>query len=100
MVDNDGGGIFSFLPQASAVADGALRAALGHPHGADLAAIAAAYGVPVTTVGRAAEVWRRRSARRCRPAGVRMVLARTDRAANVAVHDELNAAVAAAVAGL
>jgi len=99
VLDNAGGGIFSFLPHARALPAAAFERLWATPHGADLAAIAAAYAIPVEVVGRADELG---------PAvdgavaagGVRMVLARTDRAANVAVHDELNAAVAGAVAGL
>jgi 2-succinyl-5-enolpyruvyl-6-hydroxy-3-cyclohexene-1-carboxylate synthase len=99
VVDNDGGGIFSFLPQASAVPDPTFERLWGTPHHADLAAVAAAYGVPVTSVGStgglAAAV-----AGAIKAGGVRVVLARTDRRANVVVHDELNAAVANAVANL
>jgi 2-succinyl-5-enolpyruvyl-6-hydroxy-3-cyclohexene-1-carboxylate synthase len=100
VVDNDGGGIFSFLPQASLPTE-QFELLWGTPHGADLAdlaALARAHGLPVATVEATADV---------APAvlagvaegGVRLVLAHTDRQANVAVHDELNAAVAGAVAG-
>ena len=40
VVDNDGGGIFSFLPQAAALPKGQFERYWGTPHGADLAAIA------------------------------------------------------------
>jgi 2-succinyl-5-enolpyruvyl-6-hydroxy-3-cyclohexene-1-carboxylate synthase len=99
VVDNNGGGIFSFLPQASALPPDRFERFWGTPHRADLAAISAGYGVPVTAVtdhsGLASEV---RSAQEA--GGIRMLLAKTDRQANVAVHEELNAAVAGAVAGL
>jgi 2-succinyl-5-enolpyruvyl-6-hydroxy-3-cyclohexene-1-carboxylate synthase len=97
VVDNDGGGIFSFLPQAVALPAGPFERLWGTPHGADLAAIARAYGRPVTSVAGAAEV-----AGAVRDAvaqgGVGVVLARTDRRANVEVHDMLHAAAAAGVA--
>jgi 2-succinyl-5-enolpyruvyl-6-hydroxy-3-cyclohexene-1-carboxylate synthase len=96
VVDNDGGGIFSFLPQAAALPPGPFERLWGTPHGADLAAIARAYGRPVTTVHGAAEV-----AGAVREAvaegGVGVVLARTDRRANVEVHDMLHAAAAEGV---
>jgi 2-succinyl-5-enolpyruvyl-6-hydroxy-3-cyclohexene-1-carboxylate synthase len=85
VVDNDGGGIFSFLPQRAEVPEPRFERLFGTPHGLDLAAVAAAYGVPVTTDLAAALA---ESAN-----GVRMVHVRTDRDANVAVHDELHAAV-------
>jgi 2-succinyl-5-enolpyruvyl-6-hydroxy-3-cyclohexene-1-carboxylate synthase len=94
VIDNDGGGIFSFLPQADDAEH--FEALFGTPHGLDLAALAAAHGVPCVEVEKAAALM---------PAvedsmgagGVRMVLVRTDRADNVARHRDAWAAVAAAV---
>src|SRR4029077_12483787 len=48
-VDNDGGGIFSFLPQASALDQERFEQLCGTPHGVDLAALAAVHGVPATS---------------------------------------------------
>jgi len=87
-VDNDGGGIFSFLPQAAALDPSRFEQLFGTPHGVDLAALAAVHGI---VTGDDLE-----AALAAGP-GVRMVLARTDRAANVAVHDALNRAIAAAL---
>jgi 2-succinyl-5-enolpyruvyl-6-hydroxy-3-cyclohexene-1-carboxylate synthase len=92
VVDNDGGGIFSFLPQAQGVARDRFERFWGTPHRLDLAGVAAGYRVPLTEIAAVAEL----------PAalegtGVRVVLARTNREANVAVHREIEAAVAAAV---
>src|SRR5690606_14268795 len=42
LVDNDGGGIFSFLPQAGAV--GPFEELFGTPHGLDFEAIVKGYG--------------------------------------------------------
>jgi 2-succinyl-5-enolpyruvyl-6-hydroxy-3-cyclohexene-1-carboxylate synthase len=46
VVDNDGGGIFSFLPQASALSAEVFERLWATPHGTDLAAVASAYGIP------------------------------------------------------
>jgi 2-succinyl-5-enolpyruvyl-6-hydroxy-3-cyclohexene-1-carboxylate synthase len=96
VVDNDGGGIFSFLPQAGAVAEDRFERLWGTPHGLDLAAVAAGYRVPVGVAGSAAEVEPALMAAR-QAGGVRVVLVKTSRRANVAVHDELHEAVVATV---
>ena len=95
VVDNDGGGIFSFLPQASAVPEH-FEALWGTPHGIDLAALAAVHSIPVTEVDRAGALV---DAVRVSLAagGVRMVRVRTDRDANVTAHRAAWAAVAAAI---
>ncbi|HEX6597341.1 MAG TPA: thiamine pyrophosphate-dependent enzyme, partial [Acidimicrobiales bacterium] len=95
VLDNEGGGIFSFLPQAGLPEH--FETLFGTPHGLDLAAVASAYGVPAVRVATAEEVV---------PAvdeavdagGVRIVIVPTDRAANVARHREVWAAVASAIA--
>jgi len=91
VVDNDGGGIFSFLPQAGALAADRFERLFGTPHGVDVAALAAHHGVAAYPDGHLPEVIRAGK-------GVRLVRVRTDRAANVAAHDELHRAIADAVA--
>ncbi|MDQ1393839.1 MAG: 2-succinyl-5-enolpyruvyl-6-hydroxy-3-cyclohexene-carboxylate synthase [Acidimicrobiaceae bacterium] len=92
VVDNQGGGIFSFLPQAQGVAPDQFERFWGTPHRLDLARVAEAYGVPVTEITSVADL-----AAALEGTGMRVVLARTDRQANVAVHREIEAAVTAAV---
>ena len=94
VVDNDGGGIFSFLPQAKVLAADRFERLLGTPHGLDLCAVARAHGVDAFEAGSVEEV---AAAVAAPPSGVRVVVVRTDRSANVAVHDEVHRAVAAAV---
>ena len=98
VVDNDGGGIFSFLPQAEALEAGRYEQLFGTPHGTDLAMLAAAHGLPVTTPGTCADLGEVLAARsRGGGAGPQVVVVRTDRAANVEVHRRIHAAVAAAL---
>lgn len=96
VVDNDGGGIFEFLPQAEALDRPTFERLFGTPHRLDLGRVAAAYGIPVTVVREAGEV-----AAAVKEAlsggGVRVVVARTDRRASVAVHAEITEAVARAL---
>lgn len=96
VVDNDGGGIFSFLPQASELPGDRFETLFGTPHGVDLGALAAAHGVPCTDVAEADQV-AATVTDSVAAGGVRLVRVRTDRDLNVKVHDELHAAVAAAL---
>jgi len=97
VIDNGGGGIFSFLPQAAALPADRFEQLFGTPQSIDLVALAGVHGIGAETVDRADEVVP--AVRRALAAGgVRLVVVRTDGAANVAVHDELHAAVAAALA--
>jgi 2-succinyl-5-enolpyruvyl-6-hydroxy-3-cyclohexene-1-carboxylate synthase len=95
-VDNDGGGIFSFLPQAAQLPGDRFEQLFGTPHGVDLEAVAAVHGIPAVTVERPGEVEAAVGAV-SGSEGVSLVVVHTDRTANVAVHDELNEVVAAAL---
>jgi 2-succinyl-5-enolpyruvyl-6-hydroxy-3-cyclohexene-1-carboxylate synthase len=97
VVDNDGGGIFSFLPQATALEPDRFERYWGTPHGIDLVALAAAYGVAARRVRSRAELDAFLEADALSQPGVRMAVVPSDRAANVGIHDRLYAAVAAAV---
>ena len=97
IVDNDGGGIFSFLPQASLPPD-RFEALFGTPPGADPAAVAQAYGVPAERVERARDVGPALE-ETLAAAGVRVLVVPTgDRTANVDRHRAAWAAVAEAIA--
>ena len=93
VVDNDGGGIFSFLPQAATVAPDRFELLYGTPHGLDLVAVAQAFGVPArATSDVGAAIGEALAA-----GGVHVLVARTDRTANLDLHRRLNAAVRSAV---
>jgi 2-succinyl-5-enolpyruvyl-6-hydroxy-3-cyclohexene-1-carboxylate synthase len=97
VVDNDGGGIFEFLPQAGALGRDDFERLFATPHGSDVAALAAAHGLSVEAVSSRVGLQAALAGALAR-GGPRVVVVRTDRRANVAVHDRLNAAVAAALA--
>lgn len=99
VVDNDGGGIFSFLPQASAMEPERFERLFGTPHGVDLTKLADAHGIPWQVIGTQADVGPAVAASTA-GSGTRLLVVRTDRAANVAVHADLHAAVASAVTAL
>jgi 2-succinyl-5-enolpyruvyl-6-hydroxy-3-cyclohexene-1-carboxylate synthase len=92
VVDNDGGGIFSFLPQAAALSDDRFEQLFGTPLGVDVVELATSYGVHARTVEAVDEL----VAQLARP-GPWMCSVSTDRRHNVDVHDDLHAAIVAAV---
>ena len=96
ILDNDGGGIFSFLPQAELPDHFELL--FGTSHGVDLAALASMHGVPAQRVEKAGEVVPAIEAA-IASGGVRFVIVPTERADNVTRHREAWAAVAAALDG-
>jgi 2-succinyl-5-enolpyruvyl-6-hydroxy-3-cyclohexene-1-carboxylate synthase len=98
VVDNDGGGIFSFLPQAEALGPERFEQLFGTPHGVDLSVLVAAHGLITVEPAGAADVDTAVSAS-VAAGGARLVRVPTDRAANVAVHDAIHRAVAEALAG-
>jgi 2-succinyl-5-enolpyruvyl-6-hydroxy-3-cyclohexene-1-carboxylate synthase len=97
VIDNSGGGIFSFLPQASALPAEQFERYWGTPHGIDLAEVARAYGADVVGV-KDPDALEDLLTRAAEP-GVRITVVESDRADNVAVHDRIHAAVEAAVRG-
>src|SRR5436190_7987551 len=94
VVDNDGGGIFSFLPQAELPDH--FDTLFGTPHALDLGAVARVHGIPVTEATCAREV-PEATKTAVAAGGVHLVLVRSDRATNVVRHREVWAAVADAV---
>ena len=91
VVDNDGGGIFSFLPQAGVLGRDRFEQLFGTPHGTALPTLAAAHGLTVADLRTRDDLagwlapW---------SSGIRIGVAATDRTANVAVHDTIHRVVA------
>ncbi|MEY2421693.1 MAG: 2-succinyl-5-enolpyruvyl-6-hydroxy-3-cyclohexene-carboxylate synthase [Acidimicrobiaceae bacterium] len=96
VVDNDGGGIFSFLPQATSIEDDTFERLFGTPHGVKPEDIAAAHGIASLTIEDPA-AFEPAIQSTMTSGGVWLVVVRTDRSANVKVHQELNDAVARAL---
>lgn len=96
VLDNDGGGIFSFLPQAGLPRE-LFERLFATPHGLDLPRVAASFGVAATTVDSSAGVLGAVE-RAAREGGTHLVHVPTSRSANVAVHDALHDAVAIGLA--
>jgi 2-succinyl-5-enolpyruvyl-6-hydroxy-3-cyclohexene-1-carboxylate synthase len=94
VLNNDGGGIFSFLPQADAVPH--FERAFSTPHGVSFADVARAYGCGHREITAAGELPRSLDDAAA-AGGVQLVEARTDRDANVELHREVWAAVGAAL---
>ncbi|MFL5673528.1 MAG: 2-succinyl-5-enolpyruvyl-6-hydroxy-3-cyclohexene-1-carboxylic-acid synthase [Chloroflexota bacterium] len=100
LVDNDGGGIFSFLPQAATEAPAVglpdhYEELFGTPHGIDVGPIVTALGgdfADVTTGDLRTAI-----ADSIGAPGVQVLRYRTDRTRNVELHREAAAAVAAAL---
>ena len=92
VINNDGGSIFSFLPQAQIVSNSDFELLYGTPHGASFEHLAATHGITyerVTTVKELEANLQR--------GGTRLIEVRCDRFINVSQHEALQSAVVAAV---
>jgi len=92
VTNNDGGSIFSFLPQAQIVSNSDFELLYGTPHGASFEHLAATHGIAyerVTSVKDLEATLQR--------GGTRLIEVPCDRSANVSQHESLNSAVVANV---
>jgi 2-succinyl-5-enolpyruvyl-6-hydroxy-3-cyclohexene-1-carboxylate synthase len=92
VVDNDGGGIFSFLPQATTLPVDTFELLFGTPHGTDVVAVARGFGLRAGSVEAADEL-----AATFDEPGTSVVRVASNRRDNADVHASLNAAVIAAL---
>ncbi len=93
VIDNDGGGIFHFLPQESALASDEFEALLGTPRGVDAAKAAALFDLPHRRLGSIADL------PDAIAASTGLIEVKTDRGANVEAHRGLVARVHGALPG-
>ena len=94
VIDNDGGGIFHFLPQAEALAGDEFEALLGTPRGLDTAKAASLFDLPHRHLDSLADL------PTALAAGTGLIEIRTDRATNVKAHHRATEAVSKALASL
>ena len=92
VVDNSGGGIFSFLPQAKALPSSRFEQLFGTPQPVDIAGLARAHGLHSTAVSTVDALQAALAV-----GDSQVITVRSSREANVAVHDALNDAVASAL---
>ncbi len=91
VVNNDGGGIFSFLPQhrSGVIPTTVYEEVWGTPHGADLTAIATAMGMQASVIEASEQL-----VDFCRAGiGPRLAELQTSRSENLALHDAITRAV-------
>jgi 2-succinyl-5-enolpyruvyl-6-hydroxy-3-cyclohexene-1-carboxylate synthase len=94
VIDNDGGGIFHFLPQEQALASDEFEALLGTPRGVDAEKAAALFDLPHRRLESLDDL------PAALAAGTGLIEVRTDRTTNVASHRHLAERVQAALAQL
>jgi 2-succinyl-5-enolpyruvyl-6-hydroxy-3-cyclohexene-1-carboxylate synthase len=92
VTNNDGGSIFSFLPQATQVEASTFELLYGTPHGVSFEHLAAAHGIAFHRASTAGELRALLGVD-----GVRMIEVPLDRSVNVSQHNELNDAVIQAI---
>ena len=88
VTDNDGGGIFSFLPQAEQLQPSDFERIFGTPHGTDLVMLAQAHGLVGETVDTPDQL-----AQALDRPGSALIRVQSNREANVSVHQAIHAAV-------
>jgi 2-succinyl-5-enolpyruvyl-6-hydroxy-3-cyclohexene-1-carboxylate synthase len=94
IVNNDGGGIFHFLPQDEAMAPDEFEALLGTPRGVDAAKAADMFGIEHRLVGDLGEL------PDALVAGTGLIEVPVDRQGNFALHERLNKAAQSALAAV
>jgi 2-succinyl-5-enolpyruvyl-6-hydroxy-3-cyclohexene-1-carboxylate synthase len=96
VVDNEGGGIFDFLPYSGGIESATYERAFSTPQAVDIAVVGRAFGCLVLEVTERSEL-----AAACAAAfashGISIVLARTERIRNLALHQSIDQSVDEAV---
>jgi 2-succinyl-5-enolpyruvyl-6-hydroxy-3-cyclohexene-1-carboxylate synthase len=94
VIDNDGGGIFHFLPQQEALGGDEFESLLGTPRGVNVAKAAALFDLPHHKLDSLTDLPKALSA------GIGLIEVKTDRKTNAALHNQLTQRVHAVLADL
>ena len=97
VVDNGGGGIFSLLPQLSAINEATFEKVVGTPQSVDIERVVEAFDIDLVRPATLSEL---HDAVAEPSTGMRVIYLKTDRKSNVTDHQTLHAAVAAEFAHL
>jgi 2-succinyl-5-enolpyruvyl-6-hydroxy-3-cyclohexene-1-carboxylate synthase len=97
--NNDGGGIFSFLPIAGTIPDATFKRFFLTPHGTDLAALMAGLGIRHMRATNPSELHQALEDSQAAP-GIGLIEVPIEAAANVAQHRDVEQAIRAALAGI
>jgi 2-succinyl-5-enolpyruvyl-6-hydroxy-3-cyclohexene-1-carboxylate synthase len=92
VTNNDGGSIFSFLPQAGVVDNATFELLYGTPHGVAFEHLAYAHGVPFKRATHGASL-----AEALATPGTMLIEVPFDRSMNVSQHEALNVSIVQAV---
>jgi 2-succinyl-5-enolpyruvyl-6-hydroxy-3-cyclohexene-1-carboxylate synthase len=92
VTDNDGGGIFHYLPQAEIVSEQVFEKLFGTPHQTDLVKMAQAHRLATFECGSVEQLQKSLFTR-----GSCVIRVRTDRVSEVAIHQQLHELVSSAI---
>lgn len=95
VTDNDGGGIFHYLPQASVLVENQFEKLFGTPHGSDVLQLAQAHQLNTFECATPNELQSALAS-----SGSCVIRVRTNRREEVAIHQEINTAVTEALSSL
>jgi 2-succinyl-5-enolpyruvyl-6-hydroxy-3-cyclohexene-1-carboxylate synthase len=91
VIDNDGGGIFGFLPQATTLEKSEFEALLGTPRGVDVTKAADLFNLPHRRIDKLSQL------PGALASGTGLIEIKTDRATNIAAHQQLTQCIHAAL---
>jgi 2-succinyl-5-enolpyruvyl-6-hydroxy-3-cyclohexene-1-carboxylate synthase len=94
VINNNGGGIFGFLPQAGALGESEYEALLGTPRGVDVDKAAGLFDLPYVEINSLDQL------PGALASGTGLIEVKTDRKTNIAIHRQLTQRIDDAIAGL